>query len=38
MSAAEYLEKLREKHARKRDPRKDQQMSMKQKHDFIDRL
>ncbi|CAF0764243.1 unnamed protein product [Adineta steineri] len=38
MSAAEYREKLKEKSARKRDPRQDQQMSMKQKHDFIDRL
>jgi len=38
MSAAEYREKLKAQHARKRDPRQDQQLSMKQKHDLIDRL
>ena len=37
MSAAEYREQLKVQHARKRDPR-DQQMSMKQKHDLIDRM
>ncbi len=38
MSAAEYREKLKAQQARKRDPRQDQQLSMKQKHDLIDRL
>ncbi|CAF1250169.1 unnamed protein product [Adineta ricciae] len=38
MSAAEYREKLKAQQARKRDSRQDQQMSMKQKHDLIDRL
>ncbi|CAF0951969.1 unnamed protein product [Adineta steineri] len=38
MSAAEYREKLKAQHARKRDSRQDQQLSMKQKHDLIDRL
>ncbi len=38
MSAAEYREKLKAQHVRKRDTRQDQQMSMKQKHDLIDRL
>jgi len=38
MSAAEYREKLKAQHARKRDPRQDQQLSMKQKHDLIDHL
>ncbi|CAF2870372.1 unnamed protein product [Rotaria sp. Silwood2] len=38
MSAAEYREQLKAQQARKRDPRQDQQMSMKQKHDLIDRL
>ena len=37
MSAAEYREKLKAEQARKRDPRQDQ-MSMKQKHDLIDHL
>ncbi|CAF3459718.1 unnamed protein product [Rotaria socialis] len=37
MSAAEFREQLKAKNARKRDPRQDQ-MSMKQKHDLIDRL
>jgi hypothetical protein len=38
MSAAEYREKLKEQNARKRDPRQNQNMSMKEKHDLIDRL
>ncbi len=38
MSAAEYREKLKAEQARKRDPRQDQNLSMKQKHDLIDRL
>ncbi|CAF1601828.1 unnamed protein product [Rotaria sp. Silwood1] len=38
MSAAEYREQLKAQHARKRDPRQDQHLSMKQKHDLIDRL
>jgi hypothetical protein len=38
MSAAEYREKLKAENARKRDPRQNQNMSMKEKHDFIDRL
>lgn len=38
MSAAEYREKLKAQSARKRDPRQDHSMSMKEKHDFIDRL
>jgi hypothetical protein len=38
MSAAEYREKLKAQQARKRDSRQDQQLSMKQKHDLIDRL
>lgn len=38
MSAAEYREKLKAQQARKRDPRQDQQLSMKQKHDLIDHL
>ncbi len=38
MSAAEYREKLKAQNARKRDPRQDQHMSMKEKHDLIDRL
>ena len=38
MSAAEYREKLKAQSSRKRDPRQEQNMSMKEKHDFIDRL
>jgi hypothetical protein len=38
MSAAEYREKLKAQHAGKRDPRQGQHMSMKEKHDYIDRL
>ena len=38
MSVAEYREKLKAQNSRKRDPRQDQQMSMKDKHDLIDRL
>jgi hypothetical protein len=38
MSAAEYREQLKAKSARKRDPRQEQPMSMKQKHEVIDRL
>ncbi|UJR31445.1 hypothetical protein I4U23_018938 [Adineta vaga] len=38
MSAAEYREKLKAQNARKRDSRQEQQLSMKQKHDLIDRL
>ena len=38
MSAAEYREKLKTQSSRKRDPRQAQHMSMKEKHDFIDRL
>lgn len=38
MSAAEYREKLKAQSARKRDPRQEQHMSMKEKHDLIDRL
>ncbi len=37
MSAAEYREKLKGQ-SRKHDPRQNQQMSMKQKRDFIDGL
>ena len=38
MSAAEYREKIKAESARKRDPRQDQHLSMKQKHDLIDHL
>ena len=38
MSAAECREKLKAQNARKRDPRQTQRMSMKEKHDLIDRL
>jgi hypothetical protein len=38
MSAAEYRKTLKAQTARRRDPRQDSQMSMKEKHDFIDRL
>ncbi|CAF3114660.1 unnamed protein product [Rotaria socialis] len=38
MSAAEYREKIKSLNPRKRDPRHTNQMSMKQKHDVIDRL
>ena len=38
MSAAEFREQWKAQQARKRDPRQDQQLSMKQKHDLIDRL
>ena len=38
MSAAEYREQLKAQGARKRDPRQEQPMSMKQKHEVIDRL
>ena len=38
MSAAEYREVLKAQSARRRDPRKENQMSMKEKHDYIDRL
>ncbi|CAF3048727.1 unnamed protein product [Rotaria sp. Silwood2] len=38
MSAAEYREKLKSQNGRKRDLRKNNQMSMKEKHDVIDRL
>ncbi|CAF1138065.1 unnamed protein product [Rotaria sp. Silwood1] len=38
MSAAEYREKLKSQTVRQRDARKNSQMSMKDKHDLIDRL
>ncbi len=38
MSVAEYREKLKAENARKRDPRQDANMTMKQKHDIIERL
>jgi hypothetical protein len=38
MSAAEYREKIKAQKPRKRDPRHGQNMSMKEKHDLIDRL
>jgi hypothetical protein len=38
MSAAEYREKLKAQNAHKRDPRQNQHMSMKEKHDYIERL
>ena len=38
MSAAEYRETLKARGARKRDPRQDQNLSMKQKHALIDGL
>ena len=38
MSAAEYRAQLRAQNARKRDLRQNQTMSMKEKHDLIQRL
>jgi len=38
MSAAEYRAKLKAQNPRKRDIRQNQTMSMKEKHDFLDRL
>lgn len=38
MSAAEYREKLKAEKTRRRDPRQNQQMSMKEKRDIINGL
>lgn len=38
MSAAEYRAKIKADNPRKRDPRQNQRMSMKEKHDLIDQL
>ena len=38
MSAAEYREMLKVQKSRRRDPRQDQHMSMKQKRDLINDL
>ena len=38
MSAAEYREHLKAQNSRKRDPRQNQHMSMKEKRDLINRL
>ena len=38
MSAAEYREKLKTEKSRRRDPRQNQQMSMKEKRDIINGL